>query len=302
MKVIKPITVTSAILTSSIQEPDPSVGEVAWTSGTYTLGQRRILASTHKVYEVVATSTTAQPETGGVVSDDWVVVGATNKFACFDDVIDSRATTSSHFEMTITPPGIVNSVAGFGLVGVGSVQIVVTDSVDGEVYNETLDLTDDSMVIDEYTWCFSPVVFRTNFAVTDLPAYISPDIDITFDGDTTLGVGELVLGSALTLGQASYGTNVQMLDFSVVERDAFGNRVVVRRRTAKLTEFSVGVMKNRLNYVYNILDDLRTIPCVWIGEGNEDDATLTFGYHTSNRLPIETPTMNNVIITVEGLT
>jgi hypothetical protein len=308
MIVIRPIAITPAVLTASnIAEPDATLSgewtETVWAAGTYTIGSRRIMTATHKLYEVVAASTTDAPDVGAKANPQtWIEVSATNKYRAFDAVIDTQATDStSPITYTFEPAGLCNSFAAFNVSGASEVVVTVTDSVEGVVYTNAVDMTDDTLVIDEYTWAFSPVIFRSQVILLDLPAYNNPQIDVSFNGDSNVAVGEIVIGNSLTLGSALYGTAVETVDFSVYETDDFGNRQVVRRRTADLTEFKVGVMKNRINYVRNVLKDLRGVNCVWVGEGVEDDATLVYGFGRGSRIPIETPTMNEMIITVQGL-
>jgi hypothetical protein len=52
MIVIPPITITEAMVSSTIPEPDASVGEVLWNAATnYTAGNTVVRTTTHKVYE-----------------------------------------------------------------------------------------------------------------------------------------------------------------------------------------------------------------------------------------------------------
>lgn len=308
MIVIRPIDVTPSVLTATnIAEPDTTLTgaleELAWSAGVLSAPARRIMTSTHKLYECIADSTTDAPDVGvNATPQTWVEVSATNKYRAFDDVIDTQATdATAPITYRLEPLGLCNSFAVFNLRGVSEVVVTVTDAIDGMVYENTVDMTDDSAVVDEYTWCFSPIIFRSQLVLLDLPAYNNPQIDIEFNGDTSVSVGEIVIGNSLSLGVALYGTSVETLDYSVYETDDFGNRQIVRRRTADLTEFRVGVMKNRINYVRNVLKDLRGVNCVWVGEGVEDDATLVYGFGRGSRIPIETPSINEMIITVQGL-
>lgn len=304
MILIKPIAVTPSVLTaSSIPQPDASVGEVEWVAGTYNTGDQRIMSSTGKLYEVVASPSTAdQPDVGAAKSvPTWIEVSATNRYRAFDAVIDTQSTEStSPLTIELSPTGICNSIAAFNLSGISDVNVTVYDGLT-EVYNDDIDLTDDMLVIDEYTWFFSPIVFRNQFVLIDLPAYNNPKISVTFSGDSAVAVGEVVIGNQQVLGDALYGTAVETVDYSVYETDDFGNRQVVRRRTADLVEFRVAVQKNRINYVRNILKDVRGVNCVWFGENAIDDATLVYGFGRGSRIPIETPTINEMIITVQGL-
>lgn len=293
---------------TNIAEPDTTLTgdltETVWTAGTYNTGTRRIMTSTHKLYEVVATpSTTDQPDVGAAkAAPTWIEVSATNKYRAFDSVIDTQATdATAPITYRFEPVGLCNSFAAFNVSGCSEIVVTVTDDVDGVVYNNAVDMTDDSAVVDEYTWCFSQVILRQQAVLLDLPAYTNPQIDVSFNGDGAVSVGEIVIGNSITLGEALYGTAVETVDYSIYETDDFGNRRVVRRRTADLTEFKVGVNKNRINYVRNVLKDLRGVNCVWVGEGIEDDATVVYGFGRGSRIPIETPTINEMIITVQGL-
>lgn len=309
MIVIRPIPVNSTVLTATnIAEPDTTLTgeltETTWTAGSYSTGDRRIMTTTHKLYEVVATPNTSDaPDVGAAKAvPTWIEVSSTNRYRAFDAVIDTQATDSTApITYRFEPTGLCNSFAAFNISGASEVVVTVTDAVDGVVYNNTVDMTDDIAVIDEYTWCFSPIIFRSQVILLDLPAYNNPQIDVSFNGDSSVAVGEIVIGNSITIGVATYGTAVETVDYSVYETDDFGNRQVVRRRTADLTEFKVGVMKNRINYVRNVLKDLRGVNCVWVGEGVEDDATLVYGFGRGSRIPIETPSMNEMIITVQGL-
>lgn len=304
MILIKPIAVTPSVLTaSSIPQPDASVGEIEWAAGTYSTGTQRIMSSTGKLYEVVATpDTTDAPDVGAAKAvPTWIEVSATNRFRAFDAVIDTQSTeATSSLTIELSPVGLCNSIAAFNLSGVSAVNVTVYDGLT-EVYNNDLDMTDDLAVVDEYTWFFSPPVFRTQFVLIDLPAYDSPEIAVTFSGGSSIGVGEVVIGNQQMLGDALYGTAVETVDYSVYETDDFGNRQVMRRRTADLVEFRVAVQKSRINYVRNILKDVRGVNCVWFGENAIDDATLVYGFGRGSRIPIETPTINEMIITVQGL-
>lgn len=67
MKLVKPVTVTPAMLTSSVPETDYT----EWAAATaYTSGQYVIRASQHKVYRRVISGTTATvPESDAV---NWI--------------------------------------------------------------------------------------------------------------------------------------------------------------------------------------------------------------------------------------
>lgn len=304
MKVVKPVTVGETELTAStIAEPDATVGEVEWSAGTYNLGDRVIKSSTHRVYEVVADpSTTDDPEVG-VDTDPatWIDVGPTNRFAMFDTVNSTKSSDTTQLEVEITPGQIINSLAVFGMEQVTDAVVEMVDPIDGAVYYEELDLSDNSQVTDWYYYFFAPIIRASDFILLDLPAYPSAVLTITFNGNN-IKVGTVVIGNQLPLGVANYGTSVQLLDFSKKETDSFGNTVVRPGRTSKLVSYDITVERTRVSYVFNTLATLTSTPCVYVGsETGEDDGSLVFGYYRDFQNNISSPTLTDATLTIEGL-
>lgn len=303
MRVVKPITVTSAKLTSStIPEPDASFGEVEWVAGTYTTGTRRIKSSTHRIYEVTADpSTTDDPEVGIIATPPtWVDVAPTNKYAMFDSVNSTQSKETTQLIVEVTNGQTVNSVAGFSIADASAINITVTDPIEGIVYNRDIDMVDNSEVADWYYYYFSPIVQVREFALLDLPTYPSATIKMTVNGND-IRFGSFILGNQLPLGIANYGTSVQLLDFSKKEADDFGNIIIRKGRTSKLVDFDVTIQKDKVNYVFGVLSSLATIPSVWIGDNGTNDPTLVYGYYRDYQNNINTPTITDATIQIEGL-
>lgn len=302
MRIIKPVKISAAALTSTIPEPDPSAGEVEWTAATYNQGDQRILSSTHKVYEVVAATTSDKPDVGAAKQvPTWIEIGATNKWRCFDQVVGSQSTSSSPLTIELDLNKIVSGLAVFNMNGVNSVRVTVTDPVDGLVYDNSILLRDESLVVDWFSYFFEGFNIKTEFVLVDLPAYKNAVIKLEFLGAADISVGEIVAGQILDLGVAVYGTSLQLLDFSRKERDDFGNFTIVRRRTSKLVDYDVRIMKGRINYVFGVLSGVTTTPCVWLGTAQLDDATLIYGYYKDTTINIDAPSYCTASITVEGL-
>ena len=305
MRVVKPLQITDTILASStIPEPDTDRGEVAWAAGTYTTGTRRILTSTHLVYQVVADpSTTEAPDVGAAKAvPTWAVVGPTNQWTMFDQVNDTQSIADSPLEITLEPNRVINSVACFNLTGASTVNVKQVDPVAGAVYDRDVVMTDNSAIVDYYAYCFAPIINRTEFVLLDLQPYGQANIEITVTGGDEIGLGTLIAGNQIDLGVALYGTSLQLLDFSRKERNEFGSFVIVPRRTAKLVDFDVSVPKGRVGYVFNQLQKLTTIPAVYVGTDENDDSTLVFGYYRDSQINISGPVYCSATIQVEGLT
>lgn len=306
MRLIQPVDLISgsALTGSTIPEPDTAAGEVTWTAGTHNTGTQRILTTTHLVYEVVASpSTTDAPDVGAAKdAPTWIVIGYTNRYRMFDGVVGSASSqASAPLTVDITPGRIATAVAAFNMSGVSDVTIEMDDPIEGIVYSETVNLQDNSSVVDWYQYFFAPIVTRSEFVVMDMPSYSQATISVSFDGDSSVSVGTMVIGQQLTLGVACYGTSIQLLDFSRKERDDFGNFVIVPRRTAKLVDFDIRVDKGRIGYVMRNLSALTTIPCVWVGTDESDDDTIVYGYYKNYINTIDGPVKCSATLQIEGL-
>lgn len=304
MKIIKPVAVNDSVLTSStIPEPDASVGEVEWSAGTYNLGQRRIKSSTHKLYEVVADpSTTDDPEVGITKTPQtWVEVSATNRYRMFDQSNTSKSTLSGNIIVELTPGEVSSGISAFGVSATEAI-VTVTDPIEGQVYQQTIQLIDNSDIVDAYTYCFNPIIARTSFTLTDLPAYRSATTKLELVGTET-EIGTMILGSILDIGVTVYGTGWQGLNFSKKERDQFGNVIKTSGRIADRFDYDVDIIPaDRFNYVRNMLKSLNDIPCVFIGDpSNPSDAKTVYGYYYDVDINIPDPAVAKCSITVEEL-
>jgi hypothetical protein len=303
MRVLPPIPVTDGTFTSStIAEPD--AGETVWTAGTYATGVKRINTTTHRVYEVVADPSTHIDPVVGVATTPptWVDIGPTNKWAMFDDVIGTVSTDNLSLSVDLDPDKVVNGVAGFNINGATSINVTMTDPSAGVVYNNDLSMLDNSSVVDYYEYFFEPRINITSFVLLDLPSYINASTSFTVVGAGDVSVGTFVYGNQISLGVTNHGTGLQLLDFNIKERDAFGNfKVTTNRRTAKLVDYDVTIPTARIGYVYNTLSNLTTKAAVWVGTIETDDSTLVYGYYRNMNINIGAPTISSATINIEGL-
>lgn len=265
------------------------------------VGDVRIVSSEHKKYQAAALNTD-DPLSGTLLTPPtWVEVGATNRYAAFDQVVSSASVGQSPMVVELTPGELFDSISCLNVGGASDINIVVTDPVFGEVYNESIEMTDNTEISDWYQYLWAGFELSTSFVKLDLPPYANATVKITLTGADEISLGVLVVGKSVTLGEANYGSSIQQLNFSRVEEDEFGSINVVKRPGAKLVNYDVSVMKTRLNYTYNQLEELRDIPTVWVGTSSVQDETLVYGYHVDNKLNIDSPTICSVDLTIRGL-
>ena len=296
MRIIKPVDVTPAILTSSNVPEDDFT---AWDAATaYAVGDK--VMYNHRNYEALVAHTGANPETDASDPPKWLDLGANNRWRMFDDKVGSLTEQPGSIAVELQPGAVINSVALFNLLG-RSLSVTLTDSTEGVVYQRDLSLVD-AGVGDWYEWFFAPIGRQSDAVLTDLPAYGGASLSVTVENGTeTAACGHLVMGRQADIGVALYGTSVGITDYSRKETDAFGNALVVGRAFSKRAEFDVAVDTPRVSSVQRLLAAIRSRPVVWIGaQGYE--STVLFGYYRDFSISISGPSVSDATITVEGLT
>lgn len=211
----------------------------------------------------------------------WLEIGPTNKWAMFDLLRNTGSTQPSSMTVVLTPGERINAIALIGLVA-NSVAISATSGGSPVYsYSETLDTRE---VFDWYGYFFEPFSTKESAIVFDVPPYSNIVITITLTG-TTAGVscGGCVLGTAVYLGAAQINAESDVLNFSTVTRDDFGNSVLVPRRNVPKTNQVVACEKSRVNKVRAVRSLLNAVPAVWsaLDDTTDDyaDALLILGYY-----------------------
>ena len=298
LKLLVPTQITAAMLTAS-NVPETDYAE--WAAGTaYTLGQRVIRASTHSVYErLVAGTTATAPESDAT---NWLKVGPTNRWKCFDQSISVATSQAGSITYTITPGVIVTSVALLGLIGT-SVRVKMTDPVDGVVYDKTTLLQAPPNQSEWYRYFFEPIKTQTQVITLDLPSYRTAVFEITVTaatGNATLA--ELIFGNALVIGMGvQVGARVGITDYSRKEKDAFGNYTLVKRAWSKKAVYDMTLNNSEIDYLQTVFADIRSTACVWIGS-DQLESTVIYGFYKDFSVTIIYRDFSTCTLEIEGLT
>lgn len=298
LQVIPPVPITDSTLTSSnVTENDYGV----WSSGTtYSLGQRVIMTTgVHKIYESLQAGNLNQNPTTSPTW--WIEVSPTNRWKMFDSSNTTRTTNTNTIVVTITPGRVVNSVALLEMAA-NTVVIKVTDTLEGVVYNHTFDLNDYGNINNWWNYYFDPISRKTSLVVTNLPSYGTASIEITIDNTGYLAeCGVCQIGSVNSVGEGiELGASVGIVDYSVKQRDEFGNFKIVQRSYSKRTKFSMPVLNTQIDALQKLLTGLRTTPCVWIGDPNYE-STIVYGYYKDFDIVINQHIVSDCNLEIEGL-
>lgn len=300
LKVIPPLTITDSRLTSSnVAETDYA----AWSSATtYSLGQRVIVVSTHKVYESLQNSNLNKDPTLASSATWWIEVSPTNRWKMFDTSNTTQTTNANSIVVTITPGQVVNSVSLMNLEGT-SIRVKLTDTVEGIVYDRTVSLNNNGTINNWYNYFFSPISRKKSVIITDMPSYGTAVIEITVTNTGgTAKCGVCVLGQINYLGEGiNLGATVGLQDYSRKEKNDFGDYVIVQRNYAKRAKYTMAVLNEQIDALQNLLADLRTTACVWVGDDNYE-STMIYGFYKDFDIVISNHIVSDCNIEIEGLT
>ena len=296
MIVIQPFKVTDSYLRSSnISEVDYP----EWSSvETYSLGDRVIRLNDHKIYESLQDSNINKlPSTEGTF---WVVVGATNRWRMFDDIISDPSTNEATIDVSIQALGFVDTIAALN-ISATSIRIIITNSYTGVVeYDVETVLTRQGEVRDWYAYFHVLPKFSDSYVITGLPLIPDPIIRVIFSG-VTVKVGELVLGLGIDLGNTQYGLSLGIVDYSLKSRDQFGNYFITERAFSKRANITLELYNIDLDFIYKTLSDLRAKPTLYYST-TDYSSTWIYGIYKDFSITIQYPTVSICNLELEGLT
>jgi hypothetical protein len=305
-KMVSPSIVDDTTLTSStVLEPSGDDPVEYNAANDFALGAFVFVgAGFHLIYVCTQAHTAA----GGAQSPTatgslfWTVQRSTNRWKAFDQYIGDPATRADSAEWVINVADVVNSVALFGL-SAASVQVVMLDTDSVERYNETIDLDDNTGVIDWATYWFSPAVRRTDLVLTDLPPYADATVTVTVTATgETVSVGQLVVGLFEILGDTMDEVDLGIDDFSRKERDVFGRFSITERDYADTMALSFVTDTSRLGYIKTRLAGRRSLPTVYAVDTRYlDNEYVIYGFFPTMQPLARYAAVSEIRIELEGL-
>jgi hypothetical protein len=297
MKLIRPTTLTDAMLTSSTA---PENDHPVWASGTaYAVGARVILTATHRRYEALVGSTGVNPASDPT---KWLDLGPTNRWAMFDDRVGTATTRAGSLQVVLTP----GATDGVALIDTDAESATVSLTVSGtQLYSKTQSFNVGGTAIDNwFSWFFEPVGRKSSLLFLDVPVYEAGVITVTMTRDNPadlVSCGALLFGRQFTIGETEHGADIGIIDYSRKETDQFGVTSVVERAFAKRMTARVVMPTSAIDDVARNLAALRASPVLWIGSESFESLTA-YGFYKEFSIDLAYPTVSYCSLTIEGLT
>lgn len=296
MKMIRPVTVTDAVLVSSTV---PEADYAEYSAGTtYVIGNRVIVAADHAIYESL--QNTNLNKTPSANPTWWLKVSATNRWKMFDSSTGSQTSAASTFTVTLLPAAALTSVAFLNVLA-ANIVVTLTDPTDGVVYSKTIYTAQGSLEGDWDSYFFDYVTARTDLVLNDLPSYANATLSVQFNNTGgTASCGVFVMGRAIDLGMAQAGARFGIVDYSVKSVDAFGGYTVVKRTFSKRASYELVVGAGIVDSIATLLTEFRATPAVYIGS-EKYQGTFIYGFWKDWDVNIAYPSHSLCSLTIEGL-
>lgn len=292
LRYIYPTSITESMLVSSSV---PETDYAAWSAVTaYTAGQRVIYA--HAIWERLANGTTSTAPNADAVN--WVRVGPTNRWACFDQAVGTATSAAGNITFAISP-GLVHGLALLDL-SADSVQVQMT--VAGNVvYSKTISAVALTLDADNwFDWFANSIERRRVVTVTDLPLYGNGVITVTITGAGTVSLGTCVVGMVHDIGEVLAGATVGITDYSVKVRDAFGAVMLTQRGYSDRVTLPLLIRNTSLDNVKRRLARVRATPVVWIGS-RRYDSLVPYGLCRDFSIAIPGTQYSTCSLEIDGL-
>lgn len=261
--IVKPVTITSAMLVSSSV---PETDYTEWSAGTtYALGARVRVTSDHKVYVSAAAGNVGNPP-ASTLGVSWNEVGPTNRWKCLDTSNSTQTAQASSISYRLSPGQGVNALAVLNLVGGLSGRVRVIHPTLGTLYDKTHELSTLADEASYWSWCFGERTAPPQLIDLDLPGIPGCDILLDLTGTSALAVGVLLIGEQREIGEGVVqGASAELRDYSKYIENGYGDIVLKQGQFAKDIRFKVAVLREHTDDAFEYLVTLRATPCLFIG-------------------------------------
>lgn len=295
MKLLEPFgiddtTFHSSNVVETLDQYDPEA--------TYATGDQVRDDTTHHAFESLTDGNTGHALTD---IENWLDLGPTNPWAMFDDKVGTVTTNPETIEVHFAVPGRATGIALFG-IDAATAQVIVTDAIDGEVFNQTYTLVTQDNVNDFYDYFFAPILRRSNYFIEGLPPYSGAEITVILQSPGgVVKCGNLVAGDVRTLGTTVVGAGFGIIDYSRKEADAdFGTVELIERSYRATGSFTEALDPLYSDEVGRVLTTRRALPTVYVGDG--DFASLLIYGFARDWTITKDEADDTLEITLEGLT
>lgn len=284
MNIIEPVTITPDMLVSSNVPEDE---HPAW-SGAATYGDEDRVIRDHGIWESVQAGNTGHDPLLDLASEWWVRISATNRWRAFDGGLVDPVTNPDSISYTLTLGRTTDAIALFS-IDAASVQVIVTDPIDGVIYDQTFGLIDTVPIHDAWSYFFGPIDYSPDLVVRSIPIWSGAEVEIIVSGGAVTSVGEIIIGVDHRIGETLVDTSIGLEDYSIKERGDFGNPIIVELGFTRIVDYRFSFQTSDARRIQSIMSRIRARPAVFSsGAGTERFGTSIPGFYKDFHVPLTT--------------
>lgn len=230
----------------------------------------------------------------------WFEVGATNKWAMFDESLSLQTEKADQITATLAP-GRINTVSFFGL-DANEVTVSMTSASEGgaTVYSrvESLAL---SNVFDWYDYFTEPIIRKDKIVFDDLPVYGDGVVSVVIDNTGDIAkCGELSVGLSRYIGKLQWKPRVRIINYSKKKTNDYGITKLNKRGYSDLIQCELVVDNELVDEVKRVLSDYRSTVAVWVGDGDFTSMTV-LGFYNDFEILLADPAGSLCSLEIEGI-
>ena len=271
MKLIRPIQITDAIVTSNSAVD----AHATYNAGT-TYAADAMVTYNGRYYKSLQAANTERTPGATTSVAWWSDQGPSNRTAMYDGLVSTRTTATGTLTLVMTVPTAVNTLSLINMAGVRTVTVTATKDA-ATVYSRTVDMWDTSLITDWAEYFFAEAELRTELALTDLPLVPGLVITTVLTGTATVGVGKFDLGRVLDAGLEKYGLKREGVDYTNVTFDNFGVATIGTQIYVRKFSTQALIENSKLDMITRRLDSLASTPLVIIGANGRYDSMIVYG-------------------------
>jgi hypothetical protein len=249
--------------------------EVYSPTATYAKDYRVLDLAAHMVRESLVSSNNGQSLTD---TTKWGKVGATNRWAAFDDVVGTSVMMPKAVLMLVIP-GAVDSLGLLNIAARASTIAMIDPSRMEMVFSKSADLSNDSSILDYDQYFFEPEDLISDLYTDGLPPYYSGVLSIALTSTTTASLGVFKSGMSFDLGGAQSGLRVGFISYSKKDTNtSTGATSVAKGPNSKRMTVTTMIDNANLDKTQRVMAELDSVPTVIVGAGNLFTSLIQFGF------------------------
>jgi len=249
------------------------------------------------------TDTNPQSNIDSNINVVWVKIRPTNYYAMLDGKTNTTTKVSESIQIEIDDVNY-DTFALLGLVAKTITIDLFSDDENTVVFSKSIDLQDESDVVEFYSYCFGEFAFKPSVYV-QIPIYSNSKLIVNIDNETEIAeCGRLVFGRSIYIGDTGFNANLSIESYSRRVTDEFGNADLIHRGAVNLDSYEVEIPSNKVPMLRRIAVKYDAKPVLFIMDESENsnlENLLNFGYWQNFSILISNALKSTISVTIKGL-